>query len=55
METFFPAQKWNTLNSLDKLHNDSNDGSNGMLNMFVRLNADYTLIIAENKQHAEES
>jgi hypothetical protein len=35
METFFPAQKWNKLKKIDKLYNDSNDGINGMVNLFV--------------------
>ena len=49
METFFPAQKWNTLIFIDKLYNDSNDGINGMLNLFVLLYADDTVIMAENE------
>ena len=48
METFFPAQKWNTLTFIEKLYNDSNDGINGMLNLFVLLYADDTVIMAEN-------
>ena len=49
METFFPAQKWNTLKCIDKLYNDSNDGINGMLNLFFLLYADGTVIMAENE------
>ena len=34
MEIFFPTQKWNTVKCIDNLHNDSNGGINGMLNLF---------------------
>ena len=51
METFFPSQKWNTLRSIEKLYNDSNGGINGMLNLFVLLFADDTVIMAEKNEH----
>ena len=51
METFFPSQKWNTLRSIEKLYNDSNGGINGMLNLFVLLYADDTVIMAETNEH----
>ncbi|KAK2192146.1 hypothetical protein NP493_37g02011 [Ridgeia piscesae] len=47
METFFPVLKWNTLKLIDKQYNDSNDGINGMLNLFVLLYADDIVIMAE--------
>ena len=49
METFFPPLKWNTLKCIEKLYTDSNDGINGMLNLFDLLYADYTVIMAENE------
>ena len=49
METFFPSQKWNTQTFIEQLYNDSNDGINGMLNLFVLLYADDTVIMAENE------
>ncbi len=55
METFFPAQKWNTLNNFDKLYNDSNDGINGMLNLFVLLYADDTVIMAEHEHDMQRN
>ena len=55
METFFPAQKWNTLKCIDKLYNDSNDGINGMLNLFVLLYADDTVIMAENEHDMQRN
>jgi len=50
METSFLAQKWNTLQSIDKLYTDSNDGINKILKLFVLLFADYTVIMAENER-----
>ncbi|KAK2184470.1 hypothetical protein NP493_265g01013 [Ridgeia piscesae] len=49
METFFPAHKWNTLKFIDKLYNDSSDCINGMLNLFVLLYADDSVIMATNE------
>ena len=54
-ETFFPAQKWNTIRVIDKLYNDSNGGINGILNLFVLLYADDTVIIAENKHDMQRN
>ena len=51
METFFPSQKWNTLRSVEKLYNDGNGGINGMLNLFVLLYADDTVIMADKNEH----
>ena len=55
MIIFFPAQKWNTLTFTDKLYNDSNDGINGMLNMFVLLYADDTVVMAENEHDMQRN
>ncbi|KAK2155971.1 hypothetical protein NP493_2017g00010 [Ridgeia piscesae] len=49
METFFPAQKWNTLKCIDKLYNDSNDGINGMLNLFVLLYVHWVFNFLRNR------
>ena len=55
LETFFPVQKWNTLKCIDKLYNDSNGGISGMLNMFVLLYADDTVIMAENESDMQRN
>ena len=55
METFFPALQWNTLTFIDKLYTDSNDGINGMLNLFVLLYADETVIMAENEHDMQRN
>ena len=55
METYFPAQKRKTLKFIDKLYNDSNDGINGMLNLFVLLYADSTVIMAENEHDTQRN
>ena len=55
MVTFFPSQKWNTLKFIEKLYNDSNDGINGMLNLFVLLYADDTAIMAENEHDMQRN
>ena len=49
METFFTEQKWNTLKFIDKLYTDSHDEVTGMLNLFVLVYADDTVIMAENE------
>ena len=54
-ETFFPAQKLNILKFIDRLYNDSNDGINGMLNLFVLLYADDTVIMAENEHDMQRN
>ena len=46
METFFTEQKWNTLKFIDKLYTDSHDEVTGMLNLFVLMYADDTVIMA---------
>ena len=51
METFFTEQKWNTLKFIDKLYTDSHDEVTGMLNLFVLMYADDTVVMAEN-EHA---
>ena len=51
METFFPSRKWNTLKFIVKLYNDSNDGINGMLNLY----ADDTVIMAENEHDMQRN
>ena len=48
-------QKWNTLKFIDKLYNDSNGGISGMLNMFVLLYADDTVIMAENESDMQRN
>ena len=57
IETFFLAQKWNTLICIDKLYNDSNDGINAMLNMFVLvlLCVDMTVLMAENEHDMQRN
>ena len=55
MEIFFPSQKWNTLKFIEKLYNDSNDGINGKLNLFVLLYADDTVIMAENEHDMQRN
>ena len=50
-----PAQKWNILTFIDRLYNDSNDGINGMLNLFVLLYADDTVIMAENEHDMQRN
>ena len=47
METFFTDQKWNTLKFIDKLYTDSHDEVTGMLNLFVLMYADDTVVMAE--------
>ena len=55
METFFPVQEWNTLKCIEKLYNDSNDGINGLLNLFVLLYADDTVIMVENEHDMQRN
>ena len=49
LDTFFTKQKWDTLDYIDKLHNDCNNNVSRMLNLFVLLYADDTVIMAENE------
>ena len=49
METFFTDQKWNTLKFIYKLYTDSHDEVTGMLNLFVLMYADDTVVMAENE------
>ena len=53
METFFTDQKWNTLKFIDKLYTDSHDEVTGMLNLFVLMYADDTVIMAENEHEMQ--
>ncbi|KAK2183495.1 hypothetical protein NP493_310g02027 [Ridgeia piscesae] len=53
METFFQAQKWNTLKCIDKVYNNSNDGITGMLSVFVFIYANDTVMLTEN-EHANQ-
>ena len=55
METFFTEQKWNTLKFIDKLYTDSHKEVTGMLNLFVLIYADDTVIMTENEHDMEES
>ena len=48
MEIFFTEQKWNTLKFIDKLYTDSHDEVTGMLNLFVLMYADDTVIMADD-------
>ena len=49
LDTFFTKQKWDTLNYIDKLYSDCNNNVSRMLNLFVLLCADDTVIMAENE------
>ena len=55
METFFTEQKWNTLKFIDKLYTDSHDEVTGMLNLFVLMYADDTVIMAENEHDMQRN
>ena len=55
METFFREQKWNTLKFIDKLYTDSHDEVTGMLNLFVLMYADATVIMAENEHDMQRN
>ena len=55
MKTFFADQKRNTLKVIDKLYNDSHDEVTGMLNLFVLMYADDTVIMAENEHDMQSS
>ena len=49
LDTFFTKQKWDTLDYIDKLYSDCNNNVSMMLNLFVLLYADDTVIMAENE------
>ena len=52
LDTFVSKQKGDTLHYIDKLYNDCNITNNdvsGMLNLFVLLYGDDTVIMAENE------
>ena len=49
LDTFFTKQKWDTLDYIDKLYSDCNNNVSRMLNLFVLLYADDTVIMAENE------
>ena len=49
LDTFFSKQKGDTLHYIDKLYNDCNNNVSRMLNLFVLLYADDTVIMAENE------
>ena len=49
LDTFFSKQKGDTLYYIDKLYNDCNNNVNRMLNLFVILYPDDTVIMAENE------
>ena len=49
LDTFFTKQKWDTLNYIDKLYSDCSNNVRRMLNLFVLLYADDTVIMAENE------
>ena len=49
LDTFFTKQKWDTLDYNDKLYSDCNNNVSRMLNLFVLLYADDTVIMAENE------
>ena len=49
LDTFFTKQKWDTLHYIDKLYSDCNNNVSRMLNLFVLLYADDTVIMAENE------
>ena len=55
METFFTDQRWNTLKFIDKLYTDSHDEVAGMLNLFVLMYADDTVIMAENEHDMQRN
>ena len=55
METFFTEQKWNTLKFIDKLYTDSHDEVTGMLNLFVLMYADDSVIMAENEHDMQRN
>ena len=55
METFFTDQRWNTLKFIDKLYTDSHDEVTGMLNLFVLMYADDTVIMAENEHDMQRN
>ena len=49
LDTFFTKQKWDTLDYIDKLYSDCNNNVSRMLNLFVLLYADDTVIMAEHE------
>ena len=49
LDAFFTKQKWDTLDYIDKLYSDCNNNVSRMLNLFVLLYADDTVIMAENE------
>ena len=49
LDTFFTKQKWDTLDYIDKLYSDCKNNVSRMLNLFVLLYADDTVIMAENE------
>ena len=49
LDTFFTKQKWDNLDYIDKLYSDCNNNVSRMLNLFVLLYADDTVIMAENE------
>ena len=49
LDTFFAKQKWDTLDYIDKLYSDCNNNVSRILNLFVLLYADDTVIMAENE------
>ena len=55
METLFTEQKWSTLKFIDKLYTDRHDEVTGMLNLFVLMYADDTVIMAENEHDMQRN
>ena len=55
MDIFFTEQKCNTLKLIDKLNTDSHDEVTGMLNLFVLMYADDTVIMAENEHDMQRN
>ena len=49
LDTFFTKQKWDTLDYIDKLYSDCNNNVSRMLDLFVLLYSDDTVIMAENE------
>ena len=49
LDTFFTKQKWDTLDYIDKLYSECINNVSRMLNLFVLLYADDTVIMAENE------
>ena len=55
MDNFFTEQKCNTLKFTHILYTDSHDEVTGMLNLFVLMYADDTVILAENEHDMQRN